>query len=550
MKVLVIGLDGATLDIIKPLVEAGRLPTFASFIQEGVWGKLRSTVLPVTPPAWTSFMTGKNPGKHGIFGFFVNSPGKYKTRLITGQDIKAKPFWEYFKDQQRIGLVEVPLTYPPKPINGVMISGMIVPSPFKVFTYPSSLHTELIREFGEYPIDRWLRTYVQKGDFIEGLKALYYYTSFRQKAALHLVNNKGPFEFFMVVFRGTDFVQHYAFKFLDKDYVAKHPEEGKKFGEVIYQFYEKVDAYLAQLIQTAGKDCTTVIMSDHGGGPLKKRFYINSWLIRKGYLKLKKGIKRREITIKNKPLERIFKRLHLEHILPPSLRNLKFPIPQVLEHHPVELIDWENTKAFANLVWTDGVIRINLKGREPHGCVLPEEYENLKEEIKQKLLNLTDPETGKHFIEKVYKREEIYNGAYVKDAPDLLILTKDISYAFKVGLEGDKFLETPADPSPATHRMDGIFFMKGPYINQGKELKGLNITDIAPTILYLMGSPVPKDMDGRLIEEAIDVDYLQKYPVIFQEKDEESKEAVRAEAFSAKEIKEIEKELKSLGYME
>lgn len=548
MKILIIGLDGATLDIIEPLVNAGRLPTFASFMKEGVWGKLRSTILPVTPPAWTSFMTGKNPGKHGVFGFFVNLPNQYKTRFVTALDIKAKPFWEYFNKDIKIGLIEVPMTYPPKPINGVMISGIMVPSHFKIFTYPSSLHTELIKELGDYPIDTWLRKYAQKGDLIEGLRALYYYTSFRQKAALYLLEKKGPFDFFMVVFRGTDLIQHYAFKFLDKDYVNRYPEEGKKFGEIIYQFYEKMDIYIAELMQKAGKDCTVIIMSDHGGGPLKKYFYINSWLIKEGYLKLKKGIKKNQIKLRKRPLERVLKRLHLEHFLPNSLKKLKIPLPYVIEYPPDELVDWENTKAYANLIWRDGIIRINLKGREPQGCVDEKEYELLKDEIKEKLLSLIDPETGKPFIEAVYKREEIYHGPYVKDAPDILIITKNIEYAFKGDLIENKFLETPIDPSPATHRMDGIFFMKGPAVCEGKELKGLNIIDIAPTVLYLMGYSIPEDMDGRVIKEAIREDYLQAYPIVFSKEKGEVK-IIPAEVCTSEEAAEIEKQLRSLGYM-
>ena len=548
MKILIIGLDGATLGIIEPLVKAGRLPSFASFMQEGVWGKLKSTVLPVSPPAWTSFMTGKNPGKHGIFGFVTPLAGEYKARLVTGQDIKARPFWEYLKPEEKIGLVEVPMTYPPKPINGVMISGMMVPSHFKVFTHPASLHTELIRELGDYPIDIWLQKYAHKGDLLEGLRALYYYTSFRQKAALYLLKKRGPFDFFMVVFRGTDFVQHYAFKFLDKDYVKEHPEEGEKFGEVIYQFYEKMDTYIAEIMQKVDKDCTIIVMSDHGGGPLKKYFYINSWLIKEGYLKLKRGVKKNQIKLRKRPLERVFKRLHLEHLLPASLRRAKLPLPCVIEYPPDELVDWENTKAYANLIWTDGVIRINLKGREPQGSVSEKEYESLKDEIKEKLLSLIDPETGKPFIEAVYKREEIYHGPYVKDAPDILIITKNIEYAFKIDLVEGKFLEKPLDPSPATHRMDGIFFMKGPAVCKGKKLKNLNITDVAPTVLYLMGYPIPEDMDGRVIEEAIREDYLQAHPIVFSEEKGEFK-ITPAQAYTPEEAAEIEKELRSLGYM-
>jgi len=547
VKILIIGLDGATLNVIEPLVKAGRLPTFASFMQEGVWGKLRSTVLPLSPPAWTSFMTGKNPGKHGIFGFVTPLAGEYKTRLVTGRDIKARPLWEYLKPEEKIGLVEVPMTYPPKPINGVMISGMMVPSYFKVFTYPASLHTELIRELGDYPTDTWVHKYLEKADVVEALKALYYYTSFKQKAALYLLKKRGPFDFFMIVFRGTDFVQHYSFKFLDKDYVKEHPEEGEKFGEVIYQFYEKMDTYIAEIMEKVGKDCTIIIMSDHGGGPLKKYFYINSWLMKEGYLSLKEGVKKKEIVMKRRPLVRVFERLHLSHICPDSLRKLKLPLPCLLERDPLELVDWQKTKAYGSFS-EYGVIRINLKGREPCGCVDKDEYENIKDEIRKKLLSLKDPDTGEYFIEAVYKREEIYRGPYVKDAPDLLVLPKNIEYIFNIALTPGKFLERATDLWLGTHRMDGIFFMKGPHIYQRKELEGLYITDIAPTVLYLMGYPIPEDMDGRVIEEAIREDYLQAHPIVFSEEKGEVK-ITPAEAYTHEEAAEIEKELRSLGYM-
>ncbi|HDH50973.1 MAG TPA: hypothetical protein ENH04_06155 [Nitrospirae bacterium] len=549
-RFLVIGLDGATFDIIKPMLKEGRLPTFQKLMNEGAWGELRSTTLPVTPPAWASFMTGKNPGKHGAFGFYSHKDGSYDTELATGLTIRAKKIWDYFDPSKKIGLIDIPLTFPPEKINGCMISGMPVPSEQSIFTYPPELHTEIISEIGDYMIDRHLMER-SRSNPVESLKQLYSYTRMRKEAAEYLIKTKGPFDFFMVVFRGTDFIQHAAFKFLDDEYSSSHIEETKKFRDVIFQMYEKMDGYLAALIELAGEDTTVVLMSDHGGGPLRKRFHLNRWMKKEGFLVLK-GNSPMRLTIRHKKISELLDKVRLSFLkafLPEWIKSVSIPLPHSYMLSPVDLVDWQKTRAYANLIWSDGVIRINLEGREPKGIVDESRCEELKEHIIEKLKKVKDPDSGLEVIAAAHKREEIYSGPFVQEAPDILLLTRNQEYAFTSSLLGDEIFETPQDPTPANHRMNGIFLIKGPDIKKGLNLPVKDIVDVAPTILYLMGNSVPEDMDGKVIKDAIEQDFQEKHPVTYVKEDEYDRHKSDKVQFSDEEIDKIQEGLRNLGYM-
>lgn len=549
---MIIGLDGATFDIIRPMAEAGRLPAISELMLKGTWGNLRSTVLPVTPPAWASFMTGRNPGKHGVYGFYSSCEGTYETQMVTGRSVRAKKIWNYL-DDERIGLIDIPMTYPPEKINGYMISGWPVPSDMSIFTHPPELHTEIIREVGEYMIDKTFSS-LPRSNPIEALNNLYRYTTMREDAALYLLKNKGPFDLFAVVFRGTDFIQHEAFKFFDESYCKANPEISAKFKDLIFQFYERIDSIVARLITAMGEDAVTIIMSDHGAGPMKKRFYINRWLRTEGFLSLK-GVRFRQkgLTIGRKPLNEVLQRRgasFLNRFIPSAIRGIKVPYPGLNTIHPSSLIDWRRTRAFANLTWTDGLIRINMKGKGPQGIVEQKDYDRVRDDIIVKLLELKDPETGEMVIQNAFRKEEIYRGPYLSDAPDIMVLTMDTSYVFSPALDDGVIFERPADPAPAPHRMEGVFIAGGPEIKGGQVLSGLNITDIAPTVLYLMGRPVPDGMDGRVISEALEEGYLKKNPPAYYEEGDGDRTADNSKELSEEEKRVMEEGLRALGYME
>lgn len=547
-RVLIIGLDGATFDIIKPMVDAGKLPTFTKLMKKGAWGPLRSTVPPLTAPAWSSFMTGVNPGKHGVFNFYTQpKPGTYTTGMISGLTIKARRIWHYL-EKERVGLIDIPMTYPPEKINGCMISGWPVPSDESIFTHPPALHTEIIREIGEYMIDRTLSNH--GGSMIDRLAALYRYTEMRRDASLYLMKEKGPFDFFMVVFRSTDLLQHGAFKFHDEEYAAKHKELTRKFKCLIAQFYERIDTIMADIMEAMGEDAVTIVMSDHGGGPMKKRFYLNRWLRQEGLF----ATKHKKFYMNERPLKDFINRSPLpgvNRILPESMRDMNVPYPRPHKKAAFsDLVDWSKTKVYGIPPWKDGALRVNLRGREPNGIVPPEDYDKVVSEVIKKFLDVTDPETGEKVFEAAYRRDDVYKGPYVGEAADIVVISKDVSHALSPDAGEGPVLERPEDPTPAPHRMDGIMLMHGPGIKAGVELKDLNITDIAPTSLYLMGKPVPESMDGKVMQKGISAKHLKANPPAYYSDADEGGVEKGETKFSAEEEDSIKEGLRALGYMD
>ena len=470
-KVLVIGLDGATFDVIRPMIEQNRLPNIAGLIGSGVHGKLTSTIPPHSPVAWSSFVTGKNPGKHGVYYFLGDTLETYNRALVSSKSIRTEKLWQILsRNGKRVGIIDVPLTYPPDEVNGFMISGMLTPSEESIFTYPANLHTELIIKLGDYPLEERVLHEFKKGNALDALKQLYYLTNKRRDAAFYLMH-KYDWDFFMIVFRGTDLIQHVAFKFWDKNYCKQHELECTKFGEIIFQFYEKIDAIIGDILTQVRDKCTTIIMSDHGMRPVSKHFFINKWLIKEGFLRLKRFYL----------LASIFK-----------IRNTP------------SLIDWSKTKAFSSWAGGEAMIRINLAGREPCGSVKPgREYEQIREQIIDRLYQIKDPDTGNPIIEKVYKKEEIYSGPFLREAPDLQIVTNDMSYHPRGEFAAKQVLMTPQEATPGMHHIDGILIMNGPPIRKATQISGARIIDLAPTILYLLNLPIPDDVDGRVLFEAL-----------------------------------------------
>lgn len=556
VKFFVLGLDGATFDIVKPMVDDGRLPYFSKIMSDGVWGKLQSTILPITAPAWSSFMTGKNPGKHGVFGFFEAREDSYETNFVTGSSIKTEKVWDYFDKDKKIALIDIPLTYPPvENINGCMISGMPVPSQESIFTYPPELHTELVSEIGNYMIDNELSAKTRASKTLDSLRLLYDYTKMRIDAMHYLINKKGPFDFFMLVLRGTDFVQHAAFKYHDNEYTVKHDHEYKKYGQMICQFYEKIDKYLGEVLEIIGDDGTLFIMSDHGAGPLKRLFYINRWLKKEGYLSLNKNAKfiKTSFETRTKKVSDVFNKFgvpFMNNLIPGFIKTTRLPYILPVKKHPSVFVDWKNTKAFANLTWTDGLIKINLEGRQPDGSVTKEQYDAICDEVINKLKALVDPLTNEKVMDGVYKRQEIYHGPYLDTAPDIIAVTKNVEYSYRVDVFGDNIFETPEDPTPANHRMDGVFMSIGPNIKKGENISRRHIMDIAPTILYLMREKIPEDMDGEIIKSAVDNDFLEKNTPSYGNGAKKDNIVGYGEANIDDEgRREIEENLRNLGYL-
>ncbi len=488
-KVVVIGLDGATFDLMKPWVDEKRLPTIGNLMEKGVWGQLRSVIPPISAPAWVSFMTGKNPGKHGVFDFVTYPDSdEGQPQLVSSLSFKDRTLWENLSLHGiRVGVVNVPMTYPPKKVNGFLISCFMTPPSAKVFTFPEDLR----KEIPDYRIDLdfvkdWLfedETAGEKVKILGMVRDQYDVTEKRTSAVLKLVDKWKP-DFLIVVFKGTDNLQHYFWE--------------KK--EVLLKYYQKLDEIIQQILDRNGKEINTFIISDHGFGPAAiKNFFINTWLEQQGLLKRKGGYKARLFgtlfSIALKIASKVDQFIRLRSILPQESVN------RVIKSFRSE-IDWNNTKAYGDDKYVKG-IKVNLKGREPSGIVEKEEYEQLREEIIDKLKALKDPETGENVVRQVYKKEELYSGRFLDRISDIVILLNHkytsstlisdvlVKARFKSSRDGDHM----------NGYIDGILIANGPDIEEGKQIVGAELIDIAPTILHMMNVSIPTDMDGKVLKE-------------------------------------------------
>jgi predicted AlkP superfamily phosphohydrolase/phosphomutase len=550
-RVFVIGLDGATLDLIRPWAEEGKLPNLAEIMATGAFGKLHSTIHPLTAPAWTSFMTGKNPGKHGIFDFISLFPNSYNIKYNNALSRRSPSLWKLLSGSgKKVICVNVPFTFPPEEVNGILISGLDTPSTKNVFTYPPSLGDEIKRRFGEYiimaPYKHGRSGYV---------KEIFRMIENRVATVDYLMESE-PWDFFMVVFNATDVVQHTFWKYMDPSHPQYIEEEAAKYGDVILRVYQKMDKVVGQLLERVEKEATLVIMSDHGAGPLRKVVYLNKWLEEQNLLG---SVRNEGSTLTCGVLGRALLG-RCKKNLPRGTKNIikKF-FPKARDKVDSYLvtshIDWSRTKAFSFGV--HGNIFINLAGRQPKGTVRPgKDYEALRTEIIARLSRLSDPETGEVVVQRVYRREELYHGACVDLAPDLLVEWKDYAYTaqqdYGEGITSvfqtrDKF-EFSEKEHNGSHRLDGVFMMCGGPAKAGIELEGCEIIDLAPTILYLMGEQVPEDMDGKVLTSALTENYVEAHPILYGKVTDRRPEEV-VTTYSSDEAEKIEERLKDLGYL-
>jgi predicted AlkP superfamily phosphohydrolase/phosphomutase len=548
-KVLVIGLDGAPYDLIKRLSNQGKIPNITNAIENGVFGKLTSTIPPVSPTAWSSFMTGKNPGKHGIFDHGVKREGTYDFR--SGTPMEGKSLWTILSEaEKKVGVVRVPKTYPPEHVNGFMVTPQV--TSFPEATYPTSLERELKQEIEDFEAS--LKVPYPPGkekDFIEDLRR-----SVKKKAneTLYLME-RYEWDFFMTVFFDGDTVQHFFWKYLDPNHPLYDSKEAEKFGDIIINYYELIDDVIGNIFKRIENDTTIVIMSDHGAGSVYKNFYINEWLQTLGLLKLNEKPKTEFLTeetlIQNKFVQSLFSLL-MKLIPFPFLKKRLFKAAYSLVPSASFLpdINWPNTKVYSTGGGGYCSIFINLEGSAPQGTVKPgKEYEQLRSQITNILYELKDPKTNEKIIDKVYKREELYEGPNSIKAPDLLGVIKDFSYSALSSCrsEGGAFFVplTKTDLS-GVHRLNGTFIIKGPHIKKGVEIKKAKIIDLVPTILHLMNVPAPLDIDGSVLKEIFKPDS----PLVKRKTEYQPPSVEKEKRYLSEEDEEkIKERLKRLGYI-
>lgn len=493
-KVLIVSFDGGVWSNLLPLAESGIMPNLNKLLKSGVHTNLESTIPPVTPPAWTAFMTGCNPAKSGVFDFYEYQKESYKPTLTTSKSINVPTLWKILSDNGlKVGIIDVPINYPPQEVNGFIISGWERPTNKKVFTHPSELGNKLIEKLGDYPI--CLRTFDKQGtkdfDFINNLIEI---TKKVGDAALWLLETE-PTDFFMVHFQTTDIIQHsFWHQIATFDFTSSDPAISQ-----IWEFYRCLDKYLGDIRARLDNEELFLLVSDHGFGPVKRRMAVNAWLIENGYLNLKKDISTQfQTTIKGTAIKMVNKVDALARLKNRIKKRNEESLEQRIivpraSHDP---IDYKESKAFSSIGAVCGTIQINLIGREIEGIVTKQEAELLKTEIIQKLSNIKDPMSGKPFVKAVYRKEEIYRGNAIEKIPDLIIVPNDGFYFFGGTQEKDLFHD--AHPlSHGNHLPHGILLIDGLGTSTFNLSSLPRIIDMAPTILDAYGLKIPEYMDGK-----------------------------------------------------
>lgn len=538
-ELTVIGLDAATFDVIDPLVEAGRLPHIARVLREGTSGVLRSTTHPLTPHAWTTMVTGVNAGRHGIWDFMERGESGYDLRLINGSYRRAPAVWDRLgRSGRRVGLVNIPFTWPAPAVNGFAVAGMDAGGREKGMTHPRELVDEMRHRYGALELDHRFPVTKEGDADIEFVRRA---AEQKVDAALWLTERYEP-ELLWVVFMAADHIHH----------VAWPDWEERRLESAVARTYEVLDDAVGRLVEAAaGND--VMLVSDHGGGSLAGVVNLNAWLAREGYL---------AYTAKTERIGRklvdalIARRRHLPKALRYRVKQRAGGLRErMYEREQYSVVDWPRTRAFS--YGSFGSVVVNVRGRERDGVVEPgEEYERVRAEIAARALELRDPQ-GEPIVAAVHKREDLFEGPELEKIPDLLVEFRDYEWLGKGNFtsRGESIWDAiELEPGSrhayvGSHRHEGVFALAGPSATSaGRTMIG--IEDVAPTVLYLLGERIPVELEGRLVAEAVAPELLDSRPPDYD--DDSGPLAVEhdTEGYAPEEQEEVERRLRGLGYIE
>ena len=508
---VIVGLDGGTLDLVGPWVADGTLPHLAGLLACGAWGRLRSTVPAATFPAWTSLVTGVNPGRHGVLDFTERVPGTYRVRFVNGSRRRAAALWSRFTAAGlRSTVLTVPGTYPPEPVHGVMVSGWDSPLTTAVdgsFVFPRAFYDEMTAVVGRVPFADFQEVDTSAGWHERALERLLAGVTRRTALARYCLERERP-DLFMVVFGESDTVAHHFWRFHDPRSPRYAPSA---FADALRQVYQALDTAIGEIVAAAPREATVAIVSDHGsGGASDWVVHLNRRLAERGLLGFALGAPRwarwaRDLALAAVPFA----------WQGPLLRRLPNASGALESQVRFGGIDWPATRAYSEELDYHPSVWINLAGREPGGMVSPADYRAVREEVVAALESWCHDD-GSPVVARVWRREEILHGPATDRAPDLLL-----ELALRQGYSPSCLRSQGPGPSlrrlvgpehgagkgsgmNGAHRRDGMLVLAGNGVRPIGDLGACDIVDVVPTLLAAAGLPIPDGLDGVACARALD----------------------------------------------
>ena len=452
-KVMIVGLDCAEPSLVLDRWR-DRLPTLSGLAERGVSGKLTSVIPPITVPAWSCMMASRTPGDLGVYGFRNRADHTYEGNFIADSTaIEAPRLWDLVgRGGGQSVVLGVPGTFPPKPLRGAMVSCFLTPGLDSRYTYPPALRDEIAELVGDYMFDV---TGFRTDDKERLLADIYEMTDKRFRVAEQLAETK-PWQLYAMVEMGTDRIHHGFWKHMDPEH-PKH-EPGNPYEDAILDYYVHLDGLIGGLLRHVDDDTLVLVVSDHGAKRLIGGIRVNEWLRREG-------------------------------LLATAAEPDGVTTPRELG------IDWSRTTA-----WGEGGyyarVFLNVEGREPEGTVPAADYERVRDDLARRLEAIPD-ENGKPIGTRAYKPEELYDSVEGV-APDLVVIFGDLlwrSVGTIGGEEGIHTFENDTGPDDANHAQDGMWIAAGAGVG-AHGTRDAHLLDIAPTVLELLGLPVPGEMRG------------------------------------------------------
>ncbi|HEY3398409.1 MAG TPA: alkaline phosphatase family protein [Armatimonadota bacterium] len=545
VRVLFVGWDGAEPELVEPWLRAGKLPVLAQLLSRGAGGRIESTVPAVTPPAWTSAVTGVNPGRHGIYSFTRPHPLDYGEELVTAAERQAPSVWQYLSSAgRRVGVFNLSLSYPPEPLNGFLFAGFDAPVFAPQIMYPSEVFPRVTKGISGY-IHEGLGDL--EGEHVpEKLNR----QARQQAEMLHALTEEIPVEILAVNYNAPDHVHHHAWP------LGSSAEEiVAQGGSAVEAVYRHLDGVLGELLERYTDDDTNVIIfSDHGGGGMKGHLSLAQALEQGGFIVRQSRRRADLLTEMRRTARRMLPRQMKAKLWAMAGGEVRENMAHRLRAGLVADVDWSRTRAFP---WgSSGFVQVNLQGRQPQGCVPSAEYDQVRAEVIQYLSEFRDPHTGQPIVGFLKRGEEAFGEPRVGYCPDVVAEGAGHEYAvmpqwegwgadWKSGLRMIGPGETRLRGVTANHRPWGILYAGGPAVRAGASVPPLRMVDVAPTIMYLAGEPVPRGLDGRVARELWDTGVDPGD----QEEMEATTPGAESAPYSEAEQAAVESRLRDLGYM-